>query len=552
MENANIANLLTKNAEKTPWKRAVVMPSGKDSLGRIRTTQLTFAQLEALSTKVAAGLQARGIVSGTRTVLMVPPGMDFFILTFALFKTGAVPVVVDPGMGLNRMADCLASTRAEALVGIPKAHLFRSLFPRAFSGIRYKVCTRSLPLPGITPLQKLLQTDPTGFETALREPEDTAAILFTTGSTGPAKGVVYSHGTFHAQIQAIRDHFQIEEDDRDLPTFPLFALFDPALGMTAFIPEMDPTKPGKANPRPILEAIAHHGITTMFCSPALLDRLGRYGSREGIRLPSLKRVVSAGAPVRPDILQSFVPVTGNPAIIHTPYGATEAVPLMSIHAGEILSETRSFTDQGMGICVGRPLKGVDISIIRISDEPIDTMDDAEELPEGEIGEIIARGPMVTSGYFDNPEANKLSKIKDGKGFWHRMGDLAWKDNSGRFWFCGRKSHRVCTKEGELYTLPCEAIFNTHKRVRRSALVGIGPDRAQTPVIIIESPDKISKEERSELRSELLQLAGAFDHTSGIRQLLFHREFPVDIRHNAKIYREKLAVWAQKKMAGAIK
>ncbi|TWI77233.1 acyl-CoA synthetase (AMP-forming)/AMP-acid ligase II [Desulfobotulus alkaliphilus] len=549
MENANIACLLTKNAAKSPNRRAVVMPAGKDAMGRLKTTQLSFAQLDASSTKVAAGFSAMGMSPGTRTVLMVPPGMDFFILTFALFKAGLIPVVVDPGMGVKRMADCLASTRAEALVGIPKAHLFRKLFPRAFAHVRHTVSTRPLPLLRTKTLKELLSSDATGFETLSCEPETTAAILFTTGSTGPAKGVIYTHANFHAQIQAIQNHFDIKEDDRDLPTFPLFALFDPALGMTAFIPEMDPTKPGKADPRPILEAIDQHAITTMFCSPALLDRLGRYGSREGIRLPGLRRVVSAGAPVRPDILQSFVPVIGNPKRIHTPYGATEAVPLMSLTAGEILSETRSFTDQGMGICVGRPLKGVDISIIRITDAPIASMEDAEELPEGEIGEIIAKGPMVTSAYYENPEADRLSKIKDQKGFWHRMGDLAWKDNSGRFWFCGRKSHRVCTEEGELYTLPCEAIFNTHKKIRRSALVGIGPEKSQTPVIIIEPTDKISREEKSELQSELLQLAGAFDHTSGIRHLLFHRDFPVDIRHNAKIHRESLAAWAEKKLTG---
>lgn len=548
MENANIALMLTENALRTPYKRALVIPAGKDGRGYLRSTQLTFSQLDSLSTRAAAGLQAMGILPGTRTVLMVPPGRDFFILTFALFKAGAIPVVVDPGMGLRRMADCLASTRATALVGIPKAHLFRLLFPKAFSHVRHAVSTRSLSLPGIKTLDRLLSSEITGFETAPCEPETLAAILFTTGSTGPAKGVCYTHANFRAQIETIRQQFDITEDDRDLPTFPLFALFDPALGMTAFVPEMNPTKPGKTDPRPLLEAIRHHGITTMFCSPALLDRLGRYGSRESIRLPSLKRVVCAGAPVRSDILQSFVPVIGTPALLHTPYGATEAVPLMGITAGEILSETRSFTDQGMGICVGRPFKGVDIRIIAITEEAIATLTDARELPEGEIGEIIAQGPMVTSAYFENKEADRLSKIADSKGFWHRMGDLAWKDNSGRFWFCGRKSHRVCTLQGELYTLPCEAIFNTHKKVKRSALVGIGPKGNQTPVIVIETWNrKLSRKKRAELRGELLQLAGAFDHTSGIRHLFFHPDFPVDIRHNAKIHRENLTVWVKRRM-----
>ncbi|MDY6831825.1 MAG: peptide synthase, partial [Thermodesulfobacteriota bacterium] len=139
-----------------------------------------------------------------------------------------------------------------------------------------------------------------------------------------------------------------------------------------------------------------------------------------------------------------------------------------------------------------------------------------------------------------------AKIPDGDGFWHRMGDLAWMDNHGRFWFCGRKSHRVECADRTLFTIPCEAIFNNHPHVARSALVGVGPAGGQTPVICIE----VIKEKRirkKELASELLDLARTHELTKSIKTVLFHDNFPVDIRHNSKIFREKLAVWAAKKI-----
>jgi acyl-CoA synthetase (AMP-forming)/AMP-acid ligase II len=378
--------------------------------------------------------------------------------------------------------------------------------------------------------------------------DDTAAILFTTGSTGPAKGAIYSHGNFDAQLAQIRDHLDFGPDEIDLSTFPLFALFYPALGITAVIPDMDPTRPAEVNPERILEAITNQGITNMFASPALLNRVGRYGEKHRIKLPSLRRVISAGAPVSADIIERFCGMLCRGAVIHTPYGATEAVPIISITSDEILSETRQLTDKGFGICIGRPINEIPIKIITISDRPIDTWDDRLEVPAGEIGEICAQGGLVSRGYYDNTEADRVSKIKAGDRFWHRMGDLGWRDKKGRIWFCGRKSHRVVNAETTLYTIPCESIFNQHSAVLRSALVGVGPRNAQTPVIVIERAETGRKLSKAELTAELLALAEAYEITKSIRTVLYHRSFPVDIRHNSKIFREKLSDWAERRVA----
>ncbi|MGD9331944.1 MAG: fatty acid CoA ligase family protein [Desulfobacterales bacterium] len=540
----NIAYRLRETARRLPFKRAVVYPVGRDRFGRPTYAHLTFEQLERDSDSLAAGLETTGIQRGTKTVLMVKPGIEFFVLIFAMFKCGAVPVVVDPGMGLRRMIRCLASTRPEAFIGIPLAHMVRVGFPKYFTSIQTHVTVGPRWCWGGATLEKLYLRPWRSYAMAATTRDETAAILFTTGSTGPAKGVVYTHGNFDAQVRQIQTHFAIGDDEIDLPTFPLFALFDPALGMTAVIPDMDPRKPAQVDPENIIAPILNHGVTNMFASPALLNRVGAFGKKRGVRLPSLRRVVSAGAPVAPANIEQFSSLLTETCEIHTPYGATEAVPIISMGSHEILNETRALSEQGYGMCVGRPIGQTDVRIIRITDEPIANWSDALPVADGDIGEIVVRGDLVTRRYYRDEKADALAKIADGDTFWHRMGDLGWRDSKNRIWFCGRKSHRVGTPAGDMFTIPCEALFNNHPGVYRSALVGIGPRPRQVPIICIERSPEGHNMKRRQLREELLAIAAASPLTRNIRQVLFQNRFPVDIRHNSKIFREQLAVWAE--------
>lgn len=541
---ANVAFLLREVVEDQPYKRAVVYPVGWDEQGRVAYTHLTFQQLDRESDRLAHGLESAGITRGVRTILMVPPSLDFFVLTFALFKTGAVPVIVDPGMGVKRMAACLRETKPEAFIGIPKAHLLRRLYPGYFKTVtKWVTAGRRLLWSGYS-LESLRRRPWQPFPIAETADDEIAAILFTSGSTGPAKGAVYTHGMFEAQVAHLKRHFDFGPDEIDLPTFPLFSLFDPALGMTAIIPDMDPTKPAQVAPEKIVEAIFNQGVTNMFASPALLKRVGEYGREKELRLPTLRRVVSAGAPVSPDTVALFSALLEEEAEIHTPYGATEALPVACISSHEILSETRKGTDMGFGMCVGRPMAGLDVRLITITDEPIEVWDDEMEVESPDIGEIVVKGDIVSRRYFERPDATAQAKIRDGEEIWHRMGDLGWQDSKGRIWFCGRKSHRVITENGPLYTIPCEAIFNQHPAVLRSALVGVGVPPRQKPVICIELHPQNVNINKEELKRELLNYAARNPMTKEITTIKFHKGFPVDVRHNAKIFREELAEWAK--------
>ena len=543
----NVAHYLKTMARVQPYRRAVVAPTTRDHHGRVAYSHLTFRQLDRESDCFAHGLVEAGIDRGVKTILMVRPSLEFFALTFALFKVGAVPVMVDPGMGVKRMLACLRESKAEALVGIPPAHVLRTLCPKYFKGIKTAVTVGRKWFWGGLSLRDIRALPWRPFKVADTRHDELAAILFTTGSTGPAKGAIYTHGIFDAQIRLIKSQFGISPDEIDLPTFPLFALFDPALGMTAIIPDMDPTRPAKVNPERIIEAVLNHGVTNMFASPALLDRVGRYGKARGIKLPSLKRIISAGAPAAPANIARFSSMLTDEGEVHTGYGATEAMPVSSFGSREILGETAKLSEKGFGMCVGRPIQGIDVQIIKINDAPIENWSDVELVTEGEIGEITVRGEIVTRGYFERPRHDAISKIKDNGRIWHRMGDLGWQDNKGRIWFCGRKSHRVITANQTLFTIPCEAIFNNHPSVFRSALVGLGEVPQQQPVICIELEPESRNDDKEVLTRELLELAQEHALTEKLDTFLFHPAFPVDIRHNSKIFREKLAVWAQNKL-----
>ncbi|MCW8858629.1 MAG: fatty acid CoA ligase family protein [Deltaproteobacteria bacterium] len=540
----NIAAYLPQMAHQQPETPAIFIPTSQNK----QYQQYSFLRLDQESNRVARALISVGIKRGVRTALMVKPGIDFFVLTFALFKIGAVPILIDPGIGVKNLKLCLAEAEPEAFIGIPQAQLARLLFGWGKTTLKMTLTVGRKLFWGGTSLAELTAALPPDcdFPVAATATDEMAAILFTSGSTGVPKGVVYTHGNFLAQVHQLQKTYNICPGEIDLPTFPLFALFAPALGMTSVIPVMDFTRPGAVAPQNIIQPIQQFNITTMFGSPALINRVGRYGAEHGIKLPSLKRAISAGAPVAAPVLERFCEMLNAEAQIFTPYGATESLPVCSIGSQEILAETREYTDRGKGVCVGHAVPDIELKIIQISDAAIECWDDSLTVAEGDIGEIIVKGPQVTGSYYNRPKSTALAKIDDrhNGGFFHRMGDLGYRDRKGRVWFCGRKAHRVICPDRTLYTIPCEAIFNTHPKVFRSALVGVGQADNRLPVICVELEQGVRKSEQPQLQAELLKIAQGHDLTRTIGHILFHPAFPVDIRHNAKIFREKLAVWAQ--------
>ncbi|MEX2044957.1 MAG: AMP-binding protein [Opitutus sp.] len=573
-ENANIARHLGLMAAAHPGRAALKIPRGRTPAGEIDYLALTFADLDTEVDAWSARLTAAGLHRGDRTLVMVRQGLPLIASVFALFRLGAIPVVIDPGMGLKAFLACVTRSRPKALVGIPLAQLLSRLFRKPFRSVTTRVSASNS-------LTATLRKGPhAGHHSTSGDvmsfAGDLAAILFTSGSTGAPKGVCYEHGMFDAQVALIRRTYGIEPGEIDLPLLPIFALFNPALGMTTIVPEIDPRRPADVDPARIVQAIQQEKVTNSFGSPTLWSKIGDHCRANDLTLPTLRRVLCAGAPV-PAALWECSRIFLSRGRLHSPYGATEALPVTTICSDEIasLAASASVPPPAQGACVGHPVAGMDVRIIAITDSPVSSLVGTRELPPGEIGEIIVRGPIVTKVYDALPEATAAAKIDTGTdpesgisphadhqplapdaahlqpgssgstpaaGAWHRMGDCGFLDEQRRLWFCGRKAERVEITGGTLHTEPCEQVFRRHPRAARCALIGIGMRPQQRPALVVETSVRNSVEARA-LSRELRSLAAAHPHTTAIKLFYFRPKFPVDVRHNAKIHRLALARWA---------
>lgn len=543
---ANVADRLADYARRMPDAVAIACPGRGDVAGNHSYATCSFDELDRDATDLARGFIENGVERGTRLVLLVPPSIEFVKLVFALLRSGATTVLVDPGLGRQHVVNCLAAAEPEGFVAVSKAHAVRLMVKRKFPKARLNVTVGRRWFWGGPNLPELRTK---GQHSAAILPkvdaDDPAAIIFTSGSTGPPKGVLYTHRMFLTQAEEIRSAYEIQPGETDLACFALFGLFNSAMGVTTVFPRMNFARPSSADPRHLLAAANDWQVTQAFASPAVWRRLGDYCSEHRERIPSLRKVFSCGAPVPAAVSLQTLACIHPAAAMHTPYGATESLPVATIAAAEVLSETAVATDCGAGVCVGRKFDSIEWRVIRITDDPLPNLDAVETLPVGEVGELMVRGPQVTPGYVTGGDHhNALTQVADGDSHWHRLGDVGYLDDRGRFWYCGRKAHRVVTTEGTFYSICCEAILETHPEVTRAAVVGVGERPAQKLVAIIE-PKPGASADLPGLKAELLALAARSQATRTIAHVLFHPSLPVDVRHNAKINREALAAWASR-------
>ncbi len=434
-EHLNLAARLSDMARRYPDLPAVAEPLKN---GQYRT--ITLAELDADTDRIAAALMTYGgMKPGMKLALFVRYGIDFISLVFALCKAGATIVLIDPGMGIPRMLDCLAEVEPDGFVAVPAVQAARvvlNLTNRKFPKARFNITVgrrwfwggKTLAQLRNTSCPVLDKTSHSRIPLVATSPDDLAAIIFTSGSTGPPKGVAFTHGMFDAQVEQISKRYNIQPGEVDLACFPFFGLFDALMGVTAIIPDMDTSKPATVDPKKFVDAAEHWSISQSFASPAVWNRVTEYCRQSGRRLTTLRRAVSAGAPVSATILERLQNCIHPDGDVFTPYGATEALPTASISAREVLSETVHKTNAGGGVCVGKRFASITWKIIEITDSPFARLEDAKEMPTGEIGELAVTGPQVTKLYVNRPEATAAAKMTDREGrIWHRMGDVGYLD-----------------------------------------------------------------------------------------------------------------------------
>ena len=548
LETRNLADHLLARANEAPERTAVIAykrTRGKARSNAARET-INNSDLAKLTAQTAHGLRAHGVVRGDRVLVFVRPGIDLVSILYALYSLGAVPVLIDPGLGKANMLACVERTKPRVFIGIPLAHALRHARKQSFRSVEVAINAGSaLPFCGTTLANLRASTSADELDSVSVEHDAEAAVLFTSGSTGPPKGVIYTHAMFDSQVSALKSLYQFEPGEVDIACLPAFGLFGPALGLTSVFPDMDATRPGQVDPERIVNALTENRASNTFGSPAIWRRVVPYCIERKLHFPDLKRILIAGAPVPPGLIEQLLSMLSSDADIHTPYGATECLPIASVSGREILRDCQAATEGGAGTCVGFPVPEASLDLIRVTDDAIDTWSKVELVPRGKIGEVCVRGEMVTHFYDGDRPATHAAKIDDAGTVVHRMGDLGFLDEAGRLWFVGRKSHRLETPNGMIPPVPVECVFNVHPEVHRTALVG--ERGSERPVLVVQLESGSTRASDS-LIDELRELGTRNEQAALVEIFLFHASFPVDIRHNAKIRREVLKAWATENLA----
>ena len=501
--------------------------------------EISWRQLAVTIDHLAKGMNAVGIAPGDRVGLLVPPGADLTAILYATWRAGATAVVADAGLGLGGLR--------RALRGADVKHVFgetKGLTAARAMGLRATfISVGSTPRPAraalgisyaLAELREIGQGRPTIAEPA---PSDVAAVLFTSGATGPAKGVVYLHQQLEAQRDAVRTTFAVKESDRLVAAFAPFALFGPALGVPSVVPHMDVTAPATLTARALAAAVASIEATLVFAAPAALRNIvatsGALRRGERNALLGVRMLLSAGAPVPVNVLQSASTLMGG-CEAHTPYGMTEALPVSDITLKQIRG-----SEGGRGVPVGLPVSGVQVAVSSLDSDGDPSGGLTDEA--GITGEVCVRGKHVKDHY-DQLWATEQESARDVG--WHRTGDVGHVDEQGSLWIEGRLAHVVTTAGGPVTPVAIEQRVEGLVDVRLAAVVGVGPQGTQVVVVVVEAPT---------IHPGLAPLP-LLDEVRGVAEVdvaavLVVRRLPVDIRHNSKIDRIRVALWAEEVLAG---
>lgn len=548
-ENQKLVNLedaqgfypyIKKYAQANPNDKAVIFPNFIGD--RLAFQQSSYRDLLTLINKYQRGLQDLSLVKGDKVVMLVSPGIDFLALSNAIMARGAIPCFLDPGMGKEKLLESIKNLEPQAFIGSPKAQALRILYPKYFKNLKFNLVASDW-IPFFTKTLNFLKKYSAKPLPEVRASQ-IAMLAFTSGATGSPKAVVFTNEMIKSQLEIFKNTFGLKAKEKDMPLLPIFSLFNSAIGVCSVIPPINPSKPAKLNPQKIVKLIKEQRISYSFGSPVLWRKIGEYCLRTRTKLDSLVKIHIAGAQVEESLFQILSEVSD--AEVSSPYGATEALPVTHATHEELVGVNVVKSTSGeTGVCVGKAIDSVTVKIIKPVDGVISDISEVEECGAQEIGETIVKGDNVSPAYYFNEEdylqnpKNLEAKIKDGDAFWHRIGDMAYLDNDKNIYFCGRKVHRVIFEEKVFYSVPIERVFNQCKKVYRSALIA---DKAGKPALVVEPDPKYfpdTEEKKEGFVRELREVALQDEVTKGIQSFYFHDSFPVDGRHNAKIYRDRL-------------
>ncbi|AKZ60391.1 putative AMP-ligase [Streptomyces ambofaciens ATCC 23877] len=483
--------------------------------------------------RIAQDLREAGVRPGHKAVVMTRDAHDLTAVSYALVMLGAVPVLIEPRAEVGR---CLQDIAPDVFIGEPLAHLGRRVLGWGRPHVRTALVTGSAPL---SPGRRLVTRTPADDASPpqVREPDgdEPALIAFTSGSTGRPKGAEYRHSTLAGQLDALATLMDPRSEDVLLAGFLPVALLGPLLGLATVAPAVNHLAPARTSPQEVVGPLREHRASIVLASPAVLALIARHCARHDLTLPSVRQILSFGAPLRVGLADALRKAVPDDAEILSVYGATECLPVSAIGDHDLRASRTAPPAGHAGTCLGRPLPGIRARIL--------------EADATGLGEIAVTGPTVSPTYHARPVADTFTKSDTDHGVLHRTGDLGRLDDEDRLWFLGRKAHLITGTGFTLTTEDVEAAADTAPGIRRTALVGVGTAVCQLPVLCVEPMPSTPRARALEAVRAVLK-----DHPDGYRvgAVLIHTAFPTDPRHNSKIDRMRLAGWAAKRLRGRVR
>ena len=515
---------------------------------------ISFADLSRKVQWLAAGMLSAGIQPGQRVAVLITPGVDLALAVYACWRAGIALVLVDSGLGRKGMQQALLSANPAWLIGIDKALIAAKLlgWPGQRISVKSAAGARKKLLGVYTDLKSLMELGKDQPVLTWPAPDTIAALVFTSGSTGPSKGVVYKHRQVQAQRDTLMKLYDIKANDRLVAAFAPFALYGPTMGITSMVPDMDVTRPATLAASALAEAVDRINATHVFASPAALVNIvattKTVAKKHVDALEAVRIVLSAGAPVRTALLEATGGLFTN-ASLHTPYGMTEVLPVADISLGELkaLEEVADADSTqrsgGAGVCVGHPVSGVQIMIDPLGDDGIPCGFCSTE-PEV-LGEIIIRAAHIRHKYDRLWHTHYLASIPEGV---HRSGDIGQLDSAGRLWVGGRLQHVIVTASGPVAPVGSELRIEKLAEVAMAALVGVGPVGSQAIVAVLQLTNSQSAGNEASL-ALIDSVRDVLGSQIDIAAVLLVNHMPVDRRHNSKVDRTRVAQWASRVLAG---
>ncbi len=484
-------------------------------------TSTSWAELNQRVNRIAVGLRATGLEPGDRVALLIPPGPELVAVLYGCWRAGLVTVMADKGLGLRGLGRAIRGARPKWIVG-PAAAITAARSMRWAPGAQaIQVGRHAVPGLAIHSTLETVIARGSAAPPAPPAPDDLAAVLFTSGATGPAKGVRYLHRQLEAQRDALTRTYNITSDDRLVAAFAPFALYGPALGITSAIPDVDVTKPAELTANALSDACTAINATLAFASPAALVNVVATATTSFVGLARLRLVLSAGAPVPASLLRSVARLCPS-AELHTPYGMTEALPVADVDL-----DTIERVGKGRGVNVGHPVEGAHVRIDALN---------------ASMGRVLVSAPWLSDGYDGLWATEAAARSVEGDSVWHDSGDVGHVDADGSLWIEGRGVHIISTVHGLLTPVPIEIEAETVPSIGRSAAVGVGPNGVQQLVVVVEG-------DHDGLAAPSLTDAVRQAVTAPVAAVLSRKKLPVDIRHNAKIDRAVIAAWATDVLGG---